>query len=401
MKAQDEAPVRSWWWLRVLASALVLVLAPGILSAQTPATALGLGYPVPPLDARAAALGGTGMGLFGGSFSSRNPADLTMFPNPAIGGTLAPEGVTLKTLDGDQSLGRSRLAVIQGVLPYQQWRFGVNINSELDQDWDAILTDTLETGFGDYPFLETRQHDGGTSSVGLSIAYRMGPLGLGVEGSAMTGNLRQVFRRTFDPAIGDPTNQIGGAFGDSRWAFSGWRFRGGVTGEIGRRAIVSAAVTAYTQLSAEKDTFGIAVGTRKFDMPLEVAVGGSVLLTRTLMLAAAGGWKGWSATDFKVFNTESADVIWLGGGIEYVGVSLGSMPIPLRIGYRHTDLPFYDGDFEQLTEQAFTFGLGARLAGGRAALDLGVEIGSRGDLERTGTEESFQRLSLSLGINSM
>jgi len=53
-----------------------LVLAPGILAAQTPVTSLGLGYPVPPLDARAAALGGTGMGLFGGSFSSRNPAEL-------------------------------------------------------------------------------------------------------------------------------------------------------------------------------------------------------------------------------------------------------------------------------------------------------------------------------------
>jgi hypothetical protein len=399
--ARGGGRVRSWWCLRIPASALALVLTPGILAAQTPVTSLGLGYPVPPLDARAAALGGTGMGLFGGTFSSRNPADLTMFTSPAVGGTLAPEAVSLKTIDGAQSLGRSRLAVVQGVLPYQQWRFGVNVNSELDQDWDVILTDTLATGFGDYPFVESRQIDGGVSTVGLSVAYRMGPLGLGVEGSALTGNRRQVFRRTFEPAIGDPTNQIGGAFGDSRWAFSGWRFRGGVTGEIGRRAIVSATVTAYTQLSAEKDTFGIALGTQKFDMPFEVAGGGSVLLTRTLMLAVAGGWKGWSATDFRVFNTESADVIWLGGGIEYVGVNWGSMPIPLRIGYRYTDLPFYDGDFEQLTEQAFTFGLGARLAGGRAMLDFGFEIGSRGDLPKTGTEESFQRLSLSLGINSM
>ena len=385
----------------VLAAVIGVVVAPVALHAQTPVTDLGLGYPVPPLDARAASLGGTGMGLFGGSFSSRNPADLTMFSNPAIGGTLAPESVKLKTAEGEQSTGRSRFVVMQGVLPYQQWRFGLNVNAELDQDWDVILTDTLRTGFGDYPYFESRQHDGGVSSVGLSVAYRMGPLGLGVEGSALTGNLRQVFRRTFDPAIDDPTNQIGGAAGDSRWAFSGWRFRAGVTGQVGRRGIISAAITAYTQLQAEKDTFGIALENQKFDMPLEVAVGGSVVLTQKLLLAAAGGWKGWSATDFKVFDTESADVIWAGGGLEYVGVNLIGLPVPLRVGYRYTDLPFYGGEFEQLSEQAFTFGLGVRIAGGRAALDFGVEIGSRGDLETTGTEESFQRFSLSLGINSM
>ena len=37
---------------------------------------------------------------------------------------------------------------------------------------------------------------------------------------------------------------------------------------------------------------------------------------------------------------------------------------------------------------------------GRAALDFGVEIGSRGNVETTGTEESFQRISLSMGINA-
>jgi hypothetical protein len=290
---------------------------------------------------------------------------------------------------------------MQGVLPFRQWRFGLNVNSELDQDWDVLLSDTLETGFGDYPYLESRQHDGGISSVGVSVGYRLGPVGFGVEGSAMTGNLRQVFRRTFDPAIGDPTNQIGGAFGDSRWAFSGWRFRGGVTGEIGRRAVLSAAVTTYTQLEAEKDTFGIALGTQKFEMPLEVAAGGSVVLMQTLMLAMGGGWKGWSKTDFSVLDTESADVMWLGGGLEYVGVKLLSIPVPLRVGYRYTDLPFYGGAFEQLSEQAVTFGFGIRLAGGKAAFDLGVEIGSRGQLPETGTEESFQRFSLSMGINSM
>jgi len=397
---QRREPARSAWRSRLLVASLAILAAPTALAAQTPVTGIGLGYPVPPIDGRAAALGGTGLGLYGGSFSSRNPADLTMFSNPAIGATLAPESVKLKTIEGQQSSGRSRFVVLQGVLPFQKWRFGLNVNSELDQDWDVILTDTLSTGFGDYPYTEFRQHDGGVSSVGLSVAYKMGPLGLGVEGSALTGNLRQVFRRSFDPAVGDPSNQIGFAAGDARWSWSGWRFRAGLTGEIGRRGILSAAITTYTQLEAEKDTFGIAIGKQKFDMPLEVSVGGSVVLTERLLLAAAGGWKSWSNTDFRILDTESADVMWAGGGLEYVGLNLLGLPIPLRAGYRYTDLPFYGGQFEQLSEQAFTFGFGARIAGGRAALDFGVEIGSRGNVETTGTEESFQRISLSLGINS-
>ncbi|MDP2470205.1 MAG: hypothetical protein Q8W46_05055 [Candidatus Palauibacterales bacterium] len=387
--------------LRGIAAALAVVLAPGILAAQTPVTAIGLGYPPPALDGRAAALGGTGIGLIGGSFSSRNPADLTMFGNPALGATLAPEGVTLKTPEGNQSTGRSRFVVLQGVLPVDRWSFGFNISSELDQDWDVVLADTLRTGFGDYPYVERRQHDGGLSSIGVSAAYQFGPLSVGAEGSVLSGNLRQLFRRTFDPAVGDPSNQIGSAAGDARWAYRGWRWRVGLSGAVGRRATLSASITSYSQLQARKDTFGVAIGTQYFDMPFEVAGGGSVLVTDRLLLAVGAGWNGWSGTDFRLYNTQAADVFWAGGGLEYVGFRMLNLPVPLRIGYRYTDLPFYDGDYEQLSETAVTFGFGTRLAGGRAVVDLGVEIGSRGQLEKTGVEESFQRFSLTIGINAL
>lgn len=386
--------------MRSLLAALLIAVTPALLQGQTPATDLGLGYPVPPLDARAAALGGTGFGLFGGSFSSRNPADLSLFSSPAIGGTLAPEAVTLKTSDGDKSTGRSRYVVMQGVLPYREWTAGFNVNAELDQGWDFVIADTLRTAFGDYPYEERRQNDGGVSSIGVDVVRRLGPLAVGVEGSVLTGSLRQVMRRVFDPAVGDPSNEIGGATGDARWAFKGWRFRGGVTGQVGRRVVLSAAVTAYTKLEADKDTFGIQLPTIKFDMPLELAGGGSAVLTENLMVTVAGGWQGWSGTNVLALGAESADVTWVGGGAEYVGLRLLGLPTPLRAGYRYTELPFYARGFEQLTEQAFTFGLGVRLAGGRAALDFAGEIGSRGNVETTGTAEDFQRYSLSVGIST-
>lgn len=385
-----------------------LVVALGVLSAllclsgdargQTPVTALGLGYPVPPVDARAAALGGTGMGFIGGSFSTRNPADLTLFAAPAVGATLSPESANVKSPAGDQSTSRSRFTAVQSALPLGRWAFGLYINSETDLDWDVVFADTLETGFGDYPYTESRQHDGAISSVGVGAARRFGLLSLGVEGGALTGSLRQVFRRNFDPAIGDPGNEIIGALGESRWAFSGWRVRGGLTASLGRRAMLSASATAYSQLTAEKDTFGVRIETQDFDMPVEVAVGGTVRIGQRAMLALAGGWRGWSATDFEVLDFEASDVVWAGGGLEYTGLRLGSLPIPVRAGYRFTELPFHATGFSQLTESAFTLGFGAYIAGGRAVIDLGLEFGSRGQLPETGTEESFSRVSMSLGI---
>jgi hypothetical protein len=376
--------------IRVVGGATLLVLLPSILAGQTPVTSLGLGYPVPPLDGRAAALGGTGLGLLGGTFASRNPADLNLFERPGIGATLSPEKATVKSTSGDQTIGRSRLAVLQAVLPHRRWRVGLTINAELDQNWQVVLRDTLDTGFGDYPFEESRRHDGGVSSVGLAVARRVGRFGVGLEGTVLTGNLRQVFRRNFDAEIDDPGNTIRNAAGDSRWAFNGWRFRGGVLGEIGGRALVSAAVTFYTPLEARKDTFGIRIETQEWDMPVEISVGGSARVSERL----------WSATDFTVLRTESSDVVWAGVGLEYVGASLLSMPVPLRAGYRYTDLPFHEEGFQQLSETALTLGAGVRIAGGRALLDFAVEFGSRGDLQNTGSEESFRRLSMSLGIVS-
>ena len=367
--------------------------------AQTPVTSLGLGYPVVPIDGRAAALGGTGVGFLGGSFSSRNPADLSLFLAPSVGATLSGESADVASDFGDQPTSRSRFVVVQSAVPVQRWTFGLNINAETDLDWQVLFQDTLESGFGDYPYREQRRHDGAISSVGLGAAYMFGPVAVGLEGSALSGSLRQVFRRDFQPAIGDPTNEIPPALGESRWAFSGWRLRGGVTGRIGSRAVVSAAVTKYSQLSAEKDTFGIRIETQKFDMPWEFTVGGSTRIGQHFMLALAGGWKGWSRTDFTVLDVEASDVLWAGGGLEYAAISIGNIPLPLRAGYRYTDLPFYGTGFQQLDEQAFTFGLGAYIAGGRAMLDLAFEIGSRGDFPGTGSAEKFSRISLSMGIS--
>ena len=88
----------------------------------------------------------------------------------------------------------------------------------------------------------------------------------------------------------------------------------------------------------------------------------------------------------------------MGVGAEIQGVRLLGARLPVRLGFRRTDLPFHASDLSQLTETALTLGVGLRVSDEQAKIDLALEFGSRGDLESSGVEESFQRLSLTVAL---
>src|SRR3970282_2694041 len=136
MRRLVRMPVR-----RVMAAALCATIAgpaaASVATAQTPVSALGLGVPVPAIDARAAALGGTVIGFATGSVSARNPADIALYGQPVLGVTYAPEGVTVKGNEGEANTGRSRVSVLRGAIPFGEWAAGVAFAAELDQDWQT------------------------------------------------------------------------------------------------------------------------------------------------------------------------------------------------------------------------------------------------------------------------
>ena len=393
-----------WWRRRKVAAgrtaviAALLVLASAVsLTAQAPVTGLGLGYPVTPIDARAAAMGGTGLGLIGGSLSSRNPADMRGFRRPTLGLTYAPESVDVKSPAESQTTGRSRMAIVQAVVPLRAWTVGLSFTSGLDQDWGVRLQDTLRTSFGDFPYTERREHDGGVSTVTLGLARQIGDFSIGIDGAILTGSIRQTFARNFDVALENPSQAVGFAAGEARSSWSGFRLRGGAATSIGTRVRISAMVGISSDLKATRDTVGDAP-TYEFSMPLEWAAGGSARLADNLLASAAVGFTDWSATAADLPGGAAADVLWYGAGLEYVGLELFGAGFPLRAGFRRTDLPFLIPGRDQLTETAATIGLGLEVAGGRAAFDFAVEFGTRGDLASAGVEEGFRRLSLSMAL---
>ena len=364
-------------------------------AAPTPFTAAGLGYPVAPLDARAAALGGNGVGLLGESFAVRNPADLVGFDDAALGVSLAPEGVTIRSPSGDATSGRSRVPVIRAVVPLGAWRASVGFAGELDQDWSFRDADTLEVSGGSFPYEERRENDGGVSTIDASVAREIGPLSLGVSYQRLTGELRQSLIRRFAFSLDSAVTSLARVDQKLVWNYGAHRIRAGGGLEIGDRIRVGGSYSWTGELTAEADSVG---RVRRFEMPASATVGASGRPVDELLVSVGGGWTGWSETSPDLREGRARDTYWGGGGVEYSGWELGPVPVSLRAGGRYAELPFVRPGSEPAEEAALTLGLGSDVAGGRASLDLSFELGTRGEVPGTGMEESFTRFTLSATI---
>ena len=377
---------------------LAVVTLPGPLAAQTPLTSVGLGYPVQPVDGRAAALGGSGAGLLGGSFSVANPADLLLHDEPGFSLSLSGEAVTLQGDERSLNTGRERFTTIRALIPVGDWAMGLAFGGEFDQDWSNILRDTLRLQDGTVPYEESREHDGGISTIDISVARRLGPLGLGVTAQRLTGSLRQSFFRSFEGSTGGaPT--LGAIAGARELAWRAWRFKAGGSIRVADRIVVGATLGRGGTLYATAE--GSDAPDAEFDLPTSVEIGGSVRLSSQLLVTAGAGRASWSSVEPLVGTTgaefTSHDVEWLGGGLEYGGLTLLGGRLPLRVGVRRTGLPFSPGT-EPLEEHAFTGGFGWEFQERLAVFDLALEAGSRGDVAALGLAESFRRITLSFSL---
>lgn len=374
--------------------ALLFLLAGAELRAQTPYTDLGLGYPVPAVDARAAGMGGVAVGLGGGSFSIANPADLVTVDAPALSATLSPERVTLRTAESETRTSRNRVPLLRGVVPIGSWVAGIGFGSELDQDWTYRFQDTLVTTQGSFPYIERREQDGGLTAVDLSVARRVGPIDVGASYQYLTGNLRQILHRRYVP--GEEGESPPGSVNQvEEHGYSSWRARGGIALRPLDGLRLAASYGIGGTLSSRADE---SEEERSFDLPNSFDVKASLRLSESWLATAGAGRAFWSSADGDLRDASARDVTRAGGGIEYGGMRLGTLPLLLRVGARTTELPFVRPGSAPADERALTLGVGTVFSEARAAVDVALEAGTRGEAARTGVEEDFLRLSFTATI---
>jgi hypothetical protein len=307
---------------------------------------------------------------------------------------IQPSSTDIETDEGSDGVDATRFPLLQVHLPVRRFVLTAGYGAFLDQNWGVTNRSEAPLGEDTVTAFDEITSRGGIAQGRLGAAYNVtDDLALGAAVGLLTGSTRRnTFRFFEDDDVGlTPFETEVRTTYSAPLASLGARYRLG-------SVLVGGSVTWIGDLSvAEEDGPEADVG-----MPLQVVGGASAQLLEDLLIAVSTRWSGWSATD-ELDGSTPDDVIEVGGGIEWNGITTTRRAFPLRIGARMGGQPFSFGA-ESVSERAFSLGAGARLAGTDetpfALVDLAVERGSRGDLEENGLSETFWRLTLSVSLFS-
>jgi hypothetical protein len=370
--------------------ALAGLAAAAPLPAQSILATRGLGYPMEALDGRARGMGGLTAGA-GGFFSMSNPAASAGIPAPAVSVTFQSDWYQ-STAEGVEVDGTApRFPLIAVAFPVTRRLSGsIGYGAFLDQNWAAIVEDSLDLVTGRVPVQDRLSSEGGAARLRAGAAYLLTPrLAVGLSGEVYTGVVRDTLVRTVGTLLP--------VFFSSTFRYSGVSASGGVRWSPDEALGLSASITAGGTLKVE-DEDSVAVVSRDYSLPVTVDAGAVTRIASQLELAASVRWAGWSsANEALAARGGSRDALTVAGGVEYDGLTLLNTPIPLRLGARLNQLPFRWDDGEFADERAVTGGLGFRLGRGTAQVDLGVERGWRGG-DAAAFEEPYWRGAVTFSI---
>jgi hypothetical protein len=389
-------------WPRTLGGVVAaLLFLPGGVAAQSVLSAYGFGTPLEPLNARALALGGIGMGLQGTVLAPHDPSASADLVLPAV--VFTSQTTWHDTQEGDQlsSHTSTRFPAIGVMYPLEQiGTISLSFSGVLDQNWsvsqERVLT--LEGSGTEARVTDLFDSEGGVSTLRLGVARRIAPsLAVGASVGTYIGNVTRRFARSFDSLEVEtsvPAFQTGGV-----WDYSGFVASVGSTVDLSSVGRVSASISLGGDLKAsptsDSDGSGVTIG-----MPTEFRVGGSALLSEQFSLTAGVSYADYAGAGEALDEVEGEAVLRVGGGLEWSGASLLGKPSAIRLGYRSGDLPFHRTGDPGVSESAFVGGLGMNLLESEsdvlARADLAIERGSRDAGLFT---EDFWRLSVSLRVS--
>jgi hypothetical protein len=258
-------------------------------------------------------------------------------------------------LDGDEAAARSMRfpTVTVGGPLVGGFVAGGGHSAYLSRSYRILIPDTVVLRGQPEPFTDEYASEGGVSDLRLALATRLAPaLAIGASLHTLTGTTRQTRIRRFEDSVSYvPAVQV------EDISFSGVGGAASVLLDPGGGVRLAGWFRADARLEYQSaDSSGV------YDLPLG---GGAALLWAPgsrLALAAAFDWRSWGSTGPNAFDTFA----WS------VGAELGSRERPLRLGARSGNLPFSPGATAP-TEFAVAAGTGFVFAGGRAAIDVGVE----------------------------
>ena len=394
-----------------LVAVLALVAGGGEAGAQSPTSVRGLGYPLLPVDARSEIMGGLGIGLQGFSVPMTNPAS----PAGVIrrGFVMALENTSRDVELGDETgtSSATRFPLLRVIFPARSVVLTLGYGGVLDQSFGLTSSGSVDLGTGGtLAFNDVLESTGGLGQFQVGAAVPINDdIAVGASIGALTGSQRVRLIRRFDTAGSAGFEPFTTAYG---WRYSGMSAAVGAKAELGRVGQIGASVTWNGSVTADS-TDGGAVD-REFDLPMQVAGGGSVYIGSRLLAALSARWSGWSAASPEgaaggVIGigdvVEAVDTWEIGGGLELDDPeSRESRSFPVRVGFQYRQLPFTFIE-DQPTEWFVGAGVGMRLGTSVenpiGLVDLAVQRGARtgaGTAETGDFSESVWRVALTLSL---
>ncbi len=366
----------------------------------------GMGLPVAPVDARARALGGIGVGLLGFHTSLVNPAEIGGLRRRGVSASLQPVAASSE-IDGESGdFTGSRFPGIRILFPFgTRLTASLGYGGLLEQSWGIEIEERELVGSDSVDVRDVIESTGGVSQLSLAMGWAGPNFAVGGAVGAYTGNLDRRVQRTFaDSAIDlEPFDSR------LRWRYKGLFATLGGRVDIAGVARLGASVTTGGTLEID----GLEDEARDDEtvLPTRLSVGASGLLSPLWLLTAGAEYSFSSAAADRAFRAGDAiamrqDTWRVGGGAEYAGIRSTRRSFPLRIGANYAQLPYYNVGESPASEWSAALGMGFRLAGDAAiplaVADITLERGERSGLEAAtrpgGLTESFWRFTFTLSL---
>lgn len=356
----------------------------------------GFGIPATVESLRGRALGGAGLGLDGSAFSVENPAGLARFRDAGIYLSVLGQRTDIEAPEGTGRFEDVVFPMGQVVVPVDD-RFVLAAGYSQFLDFDAGIVSAIVVDGDTVPV--SLDAGGGISTLSPAAAYAVDErTSVGLSLDIYLGS-REVVR-----SVGlDEVEQ--GALETADTLARDFRALGaslGIERLVGERIRLSAAYRLRPTVSSEITLApgeGLVGLKTDLDLPDEIVIGATARVSEALLLSAVTRRSGWGG-----FETEGVpegrmnDALEFGGGLEWrpprALYGLLGPEAPLRLGARWRRLPL-ELQGQPVTEWAGTVGYGRRF-GGRSAIDVALEVGTRGALEDHGFSESFLRLGVGL-----
>jgi hypothetical protein len=390
-------------------NALFLIVAALAVAAPARGQSLfatrGLGLPMGPVDARARALGGFGVGLLGLSTSLVNPAEVAGSPRRGVSAVLQPQSGSASLGDEQDNITGTRFPMVRLIVPIgTRAVLSAGYGGVLEQSWAIVAEGFERVGADSVDTRDVIESIGGISQVTVGLAYTVTPsFAVGLAGGLYTGNLDRRVTRTF----ADTTIGLGEFNTRLRWDYSGPVAVAGLRWDPVPVARVGASFSWTGRLEVNGQTDVAADDESR--LPYRFNAGASGWLSPELLVALGTeyAWRGSTAVFANPQAVAARRDTWRwGGGLEWEGLTRGRRVYPVRLGGSYAQLPYFDVGEEPPREWSGSLGIGLRLAsdeaGPLAVLDATMERGNRSGLASTtnpdGLKENFWRFTFGLSL---